>query len=1006
MIPYLDPRAQLPAAYRELLDELARRGFSGEIRTDYASRLSTATDSSVYQLVPVAVLFPRSEDDVAMVLRIAREPRFASVEISPRGGGTGSNGQSLCGGVVVDVSRHFTAILETNLAEKWVRVQPGVILDQLNAHLAPHGVLFAPNVAPSSRVTIGGMVSTDAAGKGSRVYGKTSDHVLGLRAVLMDGSVLEARPLEPAELEHEKRRDDMTGGIFRTVDEIVTMHAERIAALPKLSRYVTGYDLAHVRRADGSFDLSTLLCGSEGTLAIVTEAKLRLTNLPAHRALVAIRYGDFDAALQSAAMLVRNNPSAIETIDDTILELARRDVIWTTVAHLVEEAEGAPHTGGMNLVEFEGADRDGVAHSVEELCRELDTSRGTRAFNGYTVVYDPGDIAALWALRKKGVGLVGNFPGDRRPVPFVEDTAVPPERLAEYIRELRGLLDGFGLRYSMFGHVDVGCLHVRPALDLCDPADATLLRTISDRVVELVRRFGGVLWGEHGKGFRSEYAPRFVGPVLYAQMRRVKEAFDPRNQLNPGKIATPLASTEPLASLDAATRGEYDRQIPKPVRRQFEQAMVCNGNGACFDWTPDSLMCPSWKVTQDRIHSPKGRAAVMREWLRLLAVAGHDPRETPDGAGRHRRASSPGDFSHEVYDAMAGCFGCKACATHCPTSVDIPALRSEFLARYHQRYRRPLRDYLLAAHEKTLMWMGRFPLLADVADRVGRRAGIVDMPRLAKPSLASGLRQRDAPEFVAERLARLGEEERARTVLVAQDAFTTFYEPRVALAAYDVLTKLGLRVVFLPYHENGKALHLRGFAHRFASVARKTAAKLAAAAELGIPIVGIEPAVTLTYRDEYAGALGNGAPNVRVLLLQEFLSHRLSAVARARAARHAHFRLFGHCTERTAASASQRQWQQVFVAAGADLDVMPVACCGMCGMFGHEAEHREMSRAMFAMSWEKALAAGAAAREADLVTGHSCRSQVKRFAGFQTRHPVEALRDLLCGAATAERNSA
>ncbi len=1011
MIPHLDPRAQLSTLTRAFLDELASRGFSGEIRTDYATRLVAATDNSVYQILPAAVVFPRSEPDVSLALRLAHEERYAEVTLSPRGGGTGTNGQSLSEGVVLDLSRHLDAILETNLAEGWVRVQPGVVLDQLNAHLRPHGVFFAPNLSPSSRATIGGMVATDASGKGSRVYGKTSQHVLSLRAVLVDGSVLDARPLDARELDREKQREDLRGSVFRVVDEVVSTHAGAIeATLPRIARFMTGYDLAHVRRGDGRFDLKSVICGSEGTLAVVTEAKLRLTKLPAHRALVAVRYARFDDALRAAEVLVRSDPGAIETIDDTIVGLAKKDVIWHAVERLLERAADEPPLAAINLVEFESDDSDVVAAKVTELRGTLDAAAGaTGAASGYTVVTDPKDIAALWTLRKKGVGLLGNVAGDRRPVPFVEDTAVPPERLADYIVEFRRILDRHGLRYGMFGHVDVGCLHVRPALDMRDERDEQLLRTISDEVVALVKRYGGVLWGEHGKGFRGEYTPVFLGPELYGALRRVKGAFDPKNQLNPGKLATPPGEAAPLTSIDTVKRGTYDRQILPVVRERFDVAVHCNGNGACFDWDPDTVMCPSFLVTRDRIQSPKGRAGILREWLRLLGRAGHDAGVTPGGGGGlslgRARAAEADDFSHEVYDAMKGCFACKACATQCPVKVDVPSLRADFLAQYHTRYRRPLKDYFVALLELSLVVMGLFPRLFNrlLGARLSRRAlerlvGIVDTPLLAERPLEEGLRLRGAPRFDPATLVALDDAERARTVLVAQDAFTTFYEPEVALAAYDVLTRLGRRVVFLPFRENGKGLHVKGFTARFRVVAERQAAALREVAKLGIPIVGLEPAVALTYRDEYVHALGAEAVPFRVLLLQEYLSElsaELAAAARAGAAPSEPLRLFGHCTERTAAVASQAQWVKVFRAVGAELESVSTGCCGMCGAFGHEAEHLAASRRAFALSWERALGAKGCEPSRVLVTGHSCRSQVERFAGFTARHPIEALLELL-----------
>jgi (R)-2-hydroxyglutarate dehydrogenase len=1021
MIPALASQQQIPALYREFLAQLAARGFSGEIRADYATRLSAATDNSVYQLVPVAVIFPKHEADVTVALRLAFSDSFRDIKLSPRGGGTGTNGQALCDGVIMDVSRHQNRILEVNLREGWVRVEPGVVLDQLNDQLKPHGVFFAPNLSPSSRATIGGMISTDACGKGSRVYGKTSNHVLELRSVLMDGTPWVSARMSPQQLERTKHQPGLVGELHRTVDEIVTTRRGTIAKqFPRLARFLTGYNLAHVYDSDGHFNLNYILCGSEGTLAVVTEAKLALTRLPKHKQLFAVRYTDFDAALRAANVLVQSDPGAIETVDSTIVGLAKNDVIWHSVAHLLE-ASGEPPLAAVNLIEFESDDPAVVARKVSELRATLDAERGAPGKAvGYTIATSSADIASLWGLRKKGVGLLGNARGDRRPVPFVEDTAVPPERLADYIRDFRAILDRHGLRYGMFGHVDVGCLHVRPALNLRDPEDGRLLRQISDEVTRLVKSYGGVLWAEHGKGFRSEYSPTFFGPELYQELRKVKGAFDPYNQLNPGKLATPPTSGERLVSVDAMKRGDFDRQIGEAAQRQFDVAIHCNGNGQCFDYHPDHVMCPSSKVTRDRIHSPKGRAGILREWLRLMSASGHDAGQSPGkgSGGRHARAEAPADFSHEVYDAMNGCLACKACATQCPVKVDIPELRAEFLSQYHSRYRRPLKDYFIASLERVLVVMGKWPRFFNwfFEQSWFKRAleswiGIVDSPALSEERLARALEARGAQKFDLKQLRALDAADRKKTVLVAQDAFTTFYESNVALAVFDVLTRLGLNVVFLPYRENGKALHIKGFMQRFRRVAQRNTRFYARVAELGLPIVGIEPAVTLTYRDEYAAALtartaahdhsAESAP-FRVQLLQEFLAEKLSELGpRAAPTNGSGARslfLFGHCTERTAEVKSQEQWRSVFRAFGIDVEAPATGCCGMCGVYGHESEHYEESRGVFEMSWGKRLPEDAAGRTRVLAAGHSCRSQVKRFAGFVPRHPMEALRDVLADA--------
>jgi FAD/FMN-containing dehydrogenase/Fe-S oxidoreductase len=1018
MIPILAPHAPLPELYREFLAQLSADGFSGEISTDYATRLVAATDNSVYQLLPVAVLFPRHEADVALTLRLAHREAFRDIKLSPRGGGTGTNGQALCDGLILDLSRHFRSILELNLEAGWVRVQPGVVLDQLNDYLKPHGVFFAPNLSPSSRATLGGMVATDACGKGSRIYGKTSNHLLTLRSVLLDGSSFESSRISPAELERLLERRDLIGEAHRVVNQIVTTRRGSIAKqFPRLARFLTGYNLAHVLDDAGHFNLNYILAGSEGTLAVVTEAKLKLTKIPKHKQLFALRYPDFDSALRAANLLVRSEPGAIETVDDNVLGLARKDVIWYSVKHLLD-VPGEPAAIAINLVEFESDDPAVVERKVRELARTLDAERGQPGkASGYTLATRAEDIAALWALRKKGVGLLGNLAGERRPVPFVEDTAVPPERLADYIRDFRAILDRHGLRYGMFGHVDVGCLHVRPALNLRDPLDGKKLREISDEVVRLVKSYGGVLWAEHGKGFRSEYSPTFFGPELYQELRKVKGAFDPYNQLNPGKLATPPTSGERLVSVDAKKRGDFDREISKAARAKYDVAVHCNGNGQCFDYHQDHVMCPSYKGTRDRIHSPKGRAGIMREWLRLLSNASFDAgvvRGTGSG-GHQGRAEAATDFSHQVYDAMNGCLACKACATQCPIRVDVPELRAEFLSHYHMRYRRPLKDHLVAGLESMLRLMGRVPRLMNwfltrgwFKAALARWGGIVDSPLLSEERLDLALAARGAPRFDLRALSKLDTTEKQRTVLIAQDAFTTFYESNVALAVYDVLTRLGLTVVFLPFRMNGKAMHIKGFLQRFTRLVKQNTRFYTRVAELGIPIVGIEPAVTLTYRDEYRTALRRsvgkaprrGAEDAfRVQLLQEYLAAKLPELGSppelSPAQQDGPLLLFGHCTERTEEVESQKQWQVVFRAFGLELQTQATGCCGMCGVYGHEAEHYAQSRGVFELSWAPRLAKEPAAQRSVLAPGHSCRSQVKRFAGFVPRHPMEALRDAL-----------
>lgn len=1012
VLPRLDPLASVDSNVADFVSALERGGFEGELRTDYATRLSAATDNSIYQVLPAAVLFPRSTRDVALALQLIDEPRFHRVALTARGGGTGTNGQSLTSGVVMDLSRHMAKILALDLEGGFVSVQSGVVLDDLNRFLKPHGVYFAANLSPSNRATLGGMIATDASGEGSRIHGKTSEHVLDLEVVLRGGIVHRTASVRGAELDVRCAEPGLVGAAHKLARDIATMRREEIAStFPKLRRFMTGYNLARMAASDGSsVDLAQLVAGSEGSLGVVTEARLRLTPTQPHHALLVLRYPSFDAALASAEWLLATDPGSVETIDETVLALARGDVIYDQVRDFVADT-GSATTRAINLVEYSGNEEANVKAKAEKLIAEIARRQGTLgAPHGYAMTWAPTERESLWNLRKKSVGLLGNAPGSRRPVPFVEDTVVPPEHLQAYVREFRALLDAEGLRYAMFGHVDVGCLHVRPALDLKDPEDEARVRRITDAVTALVTRHGGLLWGEHGKGFRSELVPHHFGPVLYPELQRIKALFDPRNQLNPGKIATPTGTRHTLARVDGPTRGALDRQIAVADQQALSTVMHCNGNGQCFDTSTDNIMCPSSKITRDRIHSPKGRATLMREWLRLLARSGVVATQALQATGRlpwlarlwqrFARAGRSSDFSHQVYDAMSGCLACKACATQCPVRVDVPDFRAQFLELYHRRYARPLGDYFTALLERLLPWMATAPRLANALMNnalgrwvTARVAGIADAPRLDPDSAAKRLARGGIPISPIADLERLSKT--APVVVVLQDAFTTFYEPSVLESSCLLLRALGFEPHVLPYFENGKALHIKGFLRAFGRVVARNVELMRRVSTLGFPIVGIEPAVVLTYRDEYPKQLEEDA-GFRVLLLQEFLADRLSEprlAARSGAVPTA-FRLLSHCTEQALASRAPAQWAKVFGALGVPLEIVKTGCCGMCGVYGHEVAHKKDSLGIFELSWKRKLDPSLDSGRA-LATGHSCRSQVERVMGFTPQHPAQALLSVL-----------
>jgi len=993
--------------YAGFLTELRNAGFVGQISDDYASRTVLSTDNSIYQRLPVAAVFPVDADDVQILARLLGKSEYRNVKVTPRGGGTGTNGQSLTDGIVVDISRNMNRILDINAEEGWVRVQAGVVKDQLNAALKKHGLFFAPELSTSNRATIGGMINTDASGQGSCTYGKTRDHVLGLDVVLIGGEVVHSEPMTAEELEEVCAQPSRIGKIYRTARRISEEKAALIEAkFPKLNRCLTGYDLAHLREPGGRFNLNSLLCGSEGSLGFVVEAKLNVLPIPRYSVLVNVRYASFMAALRDARALVAHQPLSIETVDSKVLLLAMEDFVWNSVSEYFPQDEQRP-TQGINLVEFSGDDAHEVDAQVQAFLAYMRDDQGAERL-GHTLAEGNDAVKRVYAMRKRAVGLLGNVKGEARPQPFVEDTAVPPENLADFIAEFRQLLDGFGLQYGMFGHVDAGVLHVRPALDMKDPKQEALVRPVSDAVAALTQKYGGLLWGEHGKGVRSEYAPAFFGE-LYPSLQQIKAAFDPHNQLNPGKIATPPDSKTLLLKIDEVpTRGSLDRQIDERVWQSYGTAMHCNGNGACYNFDPDDAMCPSWKATRERIHSPKGRASLMREWLRQQGQAGVDVLEVArkpmpflrglPGRWRNSRAKARGckDFSDEVYDAMAGCLACKSCAGQCPVKVNVPEFRSRFLELYHQRYLRPVRDYLIGSLEYSMPWLAKAPSVYNglmgagwMRKLLARYVGMVDSPLISTFDLDAVLQRWNVRPARLDALAALGTAQRSMSVILVQDTFTRYFETEQLATIIELASRLGFQVWLAPLNPNGKPLHVQGFLDAFAKAAITNAAQLGELARSGVPLVGLDPAMTIAYRQEYLKVPGI-TEMPRVALLQEWLLDVLPAAAAG--ATVVQYRLLPHCTEETNAPDSGRQWSQLFERRGLRLKVEATGCCGMSGTYGHEVRNLENSRTIYQLSWKQHVEVAAHDGEA-LATGYSCRSQAKRMSSRSLRHPLQALLD-------------
>ena len=1009
MLPLISHKQTIEPIYLHFLDEL-KSNFSGDIDSRYSARLAQSTDNSVYQFIPQTVLYPRCIEDIQSAISLSAKSKFKAITFSPRGGGTGTNGQSLTHGLVLDLSRYMNKVLEVNVEEAWVRVEAGVIKDALNDVLKPYGFFFSPDLSTSNRATLGGMINTDASGAGSLVYGKTSDHVLGLLSVLMDGSLLETSPIENKKLTQDDFKSDNDYGqkIIERISANCRDKRDLIdSQFPKLNRFLTGYDLKHVWNDNlTQFDLSRILTGSEGTLAIITEAKLNITPLPKKRVMVNIKYDSFESALRHAPELVKAKATVVETIDSKVLGLAKEDIIWHSVSALITETKENP-INGLNMLEFAGDEED-VDKRLAKLTQMLDgqIKQNQAGLIGYQVTDNLKSINKIYGMRKKAVGLLGATKGQRKPLAFAEDTAVPPEHLADYIMAFRALLDAKNLQYGMFGHVDAGVLHVRPALDMCDEKDEKLLRQLSDEVAALTQKYGGLMWGEHGKGVRGEYAPMVFGVELYDLLRDIKTLFDPDNKLNPGKLVAPHGH-ELCYDVDSTKRGTFDRQIDVNTRNAFPDVMNCNGNGLCFNYSHFSPMCPSFKVTGDRIQSPKGRSSLMREWLRLLKKQGVNIERLSEQKSAHFfqklkntfSNDQQNDYSHEVMASMKGCLACKACSGQCPVKVDVPKFRAQFFELYYQRYLRPPKDYLVAGIEHSLPMMAEAPRFVNELSQnklsqwvIKKFIGYVDAPALSVPTLKKQLHNHACLGYEMMDLSSLSDDEKSNYVLVVQDPFNSFYDAKLVFNFITLIEKLGFRPVLLPFKPNGKPAHIKGFLKQFTQTAKNSADFLNQLAKLNIPMIGIDPALVLVYRDEYQQVLGDKRGDFHVQLANEWLLNALGNMPKLPKTDKV-YTWFSHCTESTAKPKTGDEWQTIFEHFGAQLKTVSLGCCGMAGTYGHELENLSNSRTLFAMSWEKKLKE--VPQEQVLVSGYSCRSQVKRFAQFRPKHPIEGLLELM-----------
>lgn len=975
-----------PALLINLTEDLISNGFNGKTSTNITDRLSVSTDNSLYQVIPEMVIKPDSCEDAEIAVRVLNETTYSHLPITVRAGGTGTNGQSLTSAIVLDLGRHLNTIRQLNLNENWVEVDAGIILSDLNEHMSQHNLFFAPTTSTANRCSIGGMIGTDAAGKGSRIYGKTSDHVLALDILTASG---ERIWMEPRQL--KRLANNTADKLSRNIYSICSPKQNIIKkTFPRLNRRLSGYDLETCIQKDDTIDPTRIICGAEGTLAIVLGARLKLTPIPKVKKLVILAYADFIEAVASAQTLLPFNPAAIETVDDVIQEKALQGSLGKLLPEAFHSSDNNSKPPICNFVEFTGDDEAVVIKQAQKLADHAEKDKNILAVH---LVTEASDQLAFWNARKASVGLLADCPPGPQPAAFVEDCVVPPENLAAFLTEFRELLDQQKTSYGMFGHVDVGCIHVRPAINQNKKEVSRQLRNISDEVQRLALKYGGLLWGEHGKGFRGEYLQETVGDEVYHVMRQIKTLFDPSGRLNPGKLASPLNIPEiPITRIDEAPmRSKRNRQVPDNDRLDtFSDAFRCNGNAQCLNSTMSVAMCPSFKATGDYRFSPKGRADLLREWLRL--------RSTNDNNLK--------SFEKELYPVLDACLSCKACTSSCPVHVDVPELKSKFLEEYHSRHSRPLRDRSFAHLESFSDIISKKPTLANMVMRnpiakfVTKRLGIIDPPPASTPSIHKRLKKYEARLWSPQELSAAiqngditapPDTHKTLSPVILIDGFNVAYDAQALHDIYRGLCRLGFFPFMVYAGASGKALHVKGFRKSFKIAANKHSQNIEILKQLNLPVVVIESSYLATLNKDYP-AVNEGTDLPDFQPLHQYLLKHLDHIKTGYTGKgRVNASFFAHCTEKTSMPEIDKAWKEILNSAGVKANTKQVGCCGMSGAYGHEAQHQTSSRKLYDLSWKSQID-NCPEDEKILATGFSCRCQVKRFGNRSARHPLSAIK--------------
>ncbi|RXF73211.1 FAD-binding and (Fe-S)-binding domain-containing protein [Hansschlegelia zhihuaiae] len=957
------------------LERALKNALAGEVRFDAFTRGRYATDASIYQIMPEGVAFPKSEADVQAALQIAAQH---SVPVIARGAGTSQNGQPIGSGLILDFSRHLNGLIAFDREARTAVVQPGMVLEHLNARAKKDGLFFPVEPSTASRCTFGGMTGNNSSGARSLRYGKTVDNVLAMRALFHDGEAfrLDGGPVGDNAVTRARN-------LMAAMTALAHEHREDIEAIfPKVQRRVGGYNLDELLPARPN--LSRLLVGSEGTLAVTTEITVQLSPLPKHRVMGVCHFPDFRSAMETTRRLVALGPVAVELVDNNVLTLGADIPLFRRT--LGDITRGKPNC--LLLVEFAG---DDAAHLRLELKR-LDHCMADHGFPDAVVeVVEPSRQANVWGVREACLNIMMSMKGDGKPISFIEDCAVPLEHLADYTDAVTAVFEKHGTRGTWYAHASVGCLHVRPILNMKTEDGARKMRAIAEEACELVRRYKGSFSGEHGDGIsRSEFVEPMFGEKLTRAFEQVKDAFDPGNRLNPNKIvrgpkfddrslmrfAPDYAVTVPASpALDWSEWGGFGQAVE-----------MCNNNGTCRKMTAGT-MCPSYRATKDEQHVTRGRANTLR-----LAISGQ---------------LGPDAFtSEEMKQTLDLCVSCKGCKRDCPTGVDMARMKIEFLSAYHARHGVPLKERLIAHLPRYAPWAARLAPLMNLRDRMPGAAKLSErllgfsarrtLPKWRKPWAQKGRTAR--PEDV------MGD---GRDVVLFGDTFNRYYERENLEAAERVLGAGGYRIHRVEAKDGGRALCCgrtylsAGLVDEARAEARRTLDALAPYVAKGARVVGLEPSCLFTFRDEFFALLpkaevqpvADAAVLIEELLSADIAKGRTVLPLRDQGGRVAH--LHGHCHQKAfdAMTAVQAALKAI-----PGLEVRPIesSCCGMSGAFGYGAKTVDVSLAMGELSLLPAVRAAAGG---DLVVadGTSCRHQIHDGAGREAIHVARVLDMALAG---------